>query len=329
MLVAVLALRAAEDDAPAPRPERILAPPTFAPAAGPNAQQEQVGGRAALSPPVVEAGPASYPGLHNVVAATDEVWSGAVPAGAAGFESLRRLGVRTVISVDGARPDLAEAARQGLRYVHLPVQYRAIRPERRAQLARALRDLPRPIYVHCHHGKHRAPSAAAAALIGLGELDVAAGCALQQRAGTAASYVGLYECVRSATRIDAAELNLTPAEFPAVHSVESVVAAMVSLDQTWERLLAIDAAGWATPPEHPDLTPAAEAGQLADMFRVLTAECGAADYAPQFQSWLHESATAGATLESALLAGRHDRVCAPFQRIQTLCIECHRQWRDR
>jgi hypothetical protein len=46
------------------------------------------------------------PGLHNVHRITDTRFSGSSPEGDEGFRSLQKLGVKTVLSVDGARPDV-------------------------------------------------------------------------------------------------------------------------------------------------------------------------------------------------------------------------------
>jgi len=54
--------------------------------------------------------------LPNAVRVHAKVISGGLPA----LEELRSLGVKTVVSVDGALPDLASAEKCGLRYVHLP-----------------------------------------------------------------------------------------------------------------------------------------------------------------------------------------------------------------
>src|SRR5262245_50112426 len=99
-----------------------------------------------------------------------KVISGGLPEGDAAFAELIALGVKTVISVDGAQPDVASARRFGLRYIHLPHGYDGVPPERMKELAKAVRDLPGPIYIHCHHGKHRSPAAAAVACVGAGLL---------------------------------------------------------------------------------------------------------------------------------------------------------------
>src|SRR4051812_22126541 len=62
-------------------------------------------------------------GLHNIFRVTPSVYSGSSREGDDGFRSLRRLGVRTVLSVDGARPEVERARKHGLRYVHLPIGY--------------------------------------------------------------------------------------------------------------------------------------------------------------------------------------------------------------
>ncbi len=122
--------------------------------------------------------------LPNAFRLCPEVYSGGQPEGDAGFARLAALGVKTVISVDGARPDIATAARHGLRYVHLPHGYDGIPSDRGVQLAKALRELPGPVYIHCHHGKHRSPAAAAVACVGVGFIDNKTANAFLKQAGT-------------------------------------------------------------------------------------------------------------------------------------------------
>lgn len=58
------------------------------------------------------------PNLQHVSA---NVWSGGAPESDEAFASLNELGIRTIVSVDGARPDVAAARRYGLRYVNIPI----------------------------------------------------------------------------------------------------------------------------------------------------------------------------------------------------------------
>ena len=50
-------------------------------------------------------------------------------------------------------------------------------------------------------------------------------------------------------------------------AAKRMTAAMVEVDHAWAHLEAIKAAGWKVPHDHPDLVPAAEAGQLTDNLR--------------------------------------------------------------
>src|SRR5262249_23747412 len=54
------------------------------------------------------------PGLHNVIELSERLLSGSEPEGDEGFGSLAKLGVKTIVSVDGARPDIDRARANGL-----------------------------------------------------------------------------------------------------------------------------------------------------------------------------------------------------------------------
>ena len=121
-------------------------------------------------PTMSDQSPRDYPGIHNAVAFHDGFISGSVPEGEAGFETLAAMGVKTIISVDGAVPDVDMARARGLRYIHLPIGYNGFDEQRRLELARATRDAMNDgaVYIHCHHGKHRSAGAAAVVIASLG-----------------------------------------------------------------------------------------------------------------------------------------------------------------
>src|SRR5687768_5858134 len=170
-------------------------------------------------------------GLHNVYRLSDRLYSGGGPEDDAGFAALQTLGVKTVVSVDGAAPDAATAGRYGLRYVHVPVGYDGIPREKAWRIAKAARDLPGPVYVHCHHGKHRGPAAAACVLLALDTSytrDDAA--AWLSQAGTDPRYRGLVELPRTLPRPSAADLDALPADFPPVVAVPDLTRLMVAID---------------------------------------------------------------------------------------------------
>ena len=111
-----------------------------------------------------------YPELHNLIQVTGQMYMGAEPKTEAAFQQLAELGVRVIVSVDGARPHLELAKKHGMRYVHIPIGYDGFSPEAAKSFTRAANELGDIIYVHCHHGKHRGPAGAAAICLCRGKL---------------------------------------------------------------------------------------------------------------------------------------------------------------
>jgi hypothetical protein len=94
--------------------------------------------------------------------------------------------------------------------VHLPHGYDGISPVR----AKAVRNLPGPVYVHCHHEKHRSPAAAAVACIRARLLNSQQGSQVLQVAGTNHNYKGLFESVERTRAIEKTVLDVLSDEFP-------------------------------------------------------------------------------------------------------------------
>jgi hypothetical protein len=295
-----------------------------------------------LAPPTIDAkAPIDAPGLHNLVAFHADVWSGSVPAGDAGFDSLKSLGVRTILSVDGALPDLDRARERGMRYVHLPIGYDGFDDARKVELARAVRDLPRPIYIHCHHGKHRSAGATATVAVALGWLTPELAADRMKVAGTAAGYTGLWSCTANAVPLAAAVIDAAPADFPERTTPTSLVAAMVEIDEVHDRLKRVQKAGWRAPNDHPDLAPLADAGRLADLYRLLDDDAQLKDV-PESQratvrEWLVREGLAAARLEGLLeamdasvpdRAALNLRADASLALLGASCKACHQQHRD-
>jgi protein tyrosine phosphatase (PTP) superfamily phosphohydrolase (DUF442 family) len=269
-------------------------------------------------------------GLHNLFRVSDRMYSGSSPDGDTGFASLGRLGVKTVISVDGAKPDVTAAQKHGLRYVHLPIGYDGITSERAAQLAKAVRDLPGPVYLHCHHGKHRGPAACAAVRL---TLDPAWTPAQAERwlsvAGTDPKYSGLVGIPHTLKPPSSDTLNATAADFPTEARVTDLVRLMVDVDERWDHLKAAKAAGWKTPKDHPDLDPPHEAVLLTELYREAARQAGSAAKGKEFVTILIEGEVAALDLEAALRTGNAKDTTTAFSRSQALCAKCHEKYRDR
>jgi protein tyrosine phosphatase (PTP) superfamily phosphohydrolase (DUF442 family) len=276
-------------------------------------------------------GPLELPGVHNVWRVMDGLYSGSSPEGERGFQSLAELGIRTIISVDGARPEVELARKYGMRYVHVPVGYHGITPEQGRLLALAVRHLPGPIYLHCHHGRHRGP---AASMVIRRCLDRS--CTAEQvreflkRAGTDPRYVGLYAVADAFGYLAPDELAVPPASFPEIASVPAMAEAMVQVDHHWHHLQQCQKAGWAVPPDHPDVVPAHEAVQLMEAFREALRLPEAMKQPQEFRDGLADSARLAEELADLLRAQppQTSAANAVFNRIRQQCTRCHSRFRD-
>ena len=274
------------------------------------------------------------PGLHNVYRITDKLYSGSSPDGEDGFRSLQKLGVKTVISVDGARPDAATARKYGLRYVHIPFGYDGIPTQQVLRLAKAVRDLPGAVYVHCHHGKHRGPAAAAAIHLCLDEkCSIERALAEMRRAGTDLRYTGLYAVPKTLVRPSPKDLDRVSADFPEVAKVSDLAEFMVAIDARWENLKKIKSAGWQTPSDHPDLDPAHEALQLVEQFREASRSQIVRERPEEFRTWLKAAVDEVTGLERAFGTRKSREVERPladraFVEVGASCVRCHAKYRD-
>jgi hypothetical protein len=233
--------------------------------AQPIGAEENNPSRAAGLPPGIK--PLEVSGLHNVFALGTNVFSGSSPEGEEAFAALAMLGVKSIITVDGARPNVEAARRHGLRYVHLPHGYDGINTSLQMQLSKVGQSLAGPFYVHCHHGKHRGPTAAAVICMTLDGWTPVQAEAWLMMAGTATNYVGLYDVVRGFSKPTGEQLDRIPRTFPEIARVSGLVDAMVTIDERWEHLKAVRAAGYQVPKQHPDLKPPNEAVILWEHYR--------------------------------------------------------------
>ncbi|MCP4170106.1 MAG: dual specificity protein phosphatase family protein, partial [Fuerstiella sp.] len=179
---------------------------------------------------------------------------------------LRELGVRTVISVDGLKPDVDRARASGLRYIHLPHGYDGIPRQRALELAKAVRNFPGPIYIHCHHGSHRSPAASVVACITAGLIPADTGLQILRAAGTSPDYDGLYRSVQVARPINRSELDTLQVEFREAIDLPLMVEVMTQISQTLEHVEQIAQAGWQLPADDRDASAVQEVLLLQEHF---------------------------------------------------------------
>ena len=298
------------------------------------------GGETSRIDPVPASGPGETdrstavkdPGLPNLVRYESKVLVGGVPEPASAFRTLADMGVKTIVSVDGAIPDVAAAERHGLLYVHLPIGYRGIEPQRRLEIARAVQDGRGrgEVYLHCHHGKHRCASAAATALVSLGLLEPDEGISLMHRSGTSSHYPGLFQVVRESVPVDRVALQSVPTPQAAIERPTGLVESMVAAAESLGRLSEVADAAWRVPAHHPDLQPATEAAAITEAMRLmLELESAESDADAELVVLSRRSAAIAARLERLLATDRPDpdALDAAFTAVAATCVECHRAHR--
>jgi protein tyrosine phosphatase (PTP) superfamily phosphohydrolase (DUF442 family) len=301
-----LALSSIAEEPPAPPPET-------------NAGVADAGKLLLEKPPA-----GNYPHVHNLLRVTDGIYSGGEPDSEAAFAELAQLGVKTVVSVDGARPNLAAAKKHGLRYVHIPIGYDGIDEEAGRALARAAREAEPPLYFHCHHGKHRGPAAAAVACVAAGAAEGHAALEVLRQAGTGQEYAGLWRDV-AAYRPPSKDTTLP--ELVEVAEVDSIVVAMSQIDHAFDNLKLCQTAHWKTPLDHPDLVAAQEALIVREGLRE-TARTLSEGYDEQFITWMKDSESLAAEVESQLRAKQFEAATASMTRLDQACKRCHVEYRN-
>lgn len=181
--------------------------------------------------------------LANLHRFPGDFWLGGEPSDE-GLAELVARGVTTVISVDGHPPDVEAARKLGLRYIHLPISYENVPPETIRAIVAAWEGNKGGVYVHCHHGKHRGPAAAVAAVrVRNPKLSAAWGEESLKQVGTGAGYKGLYRSVCELRPENILALP-APTEFPSSVEPPDSVARMLEITEEVERinkLLAADA----------------------------------------------------------------------------------------
>jgi protein tyrosine phosphatase (PTP) superfamily phosphohydrolase (DUF442 family) len=276
--------------------------------------------------------------LPNAIQIHSKVISGGKPDGESAFRELQEMGVKTIVSVDGTKPEVALAKKYGLRYVHLPLGYNGISRERATELAKAVRDLDGSIYIHCHHGKHRSPAAATVACQSLGFLEPYASVKILTLAGTKEDYRGLFVAAASATRIDDSVLDAMQVDFPEFAKLSPLVETMVELDQLHDHLLRFTHATRSEQAAQADTDPAHDALLMHEHFQELLRSEGVASQPELFRRLLNESAKDAQSLESAIRQWHRSSeatsatlpksLSEPLKRLSANCSACHRQFRD-
>ncbi|MCA8991205.1 MAG: hypothetical protein KDA88_04460 [Planctomycetaceae bacterium] len=262
--------------------------------------------------------------LQNLMHVSTSIYSGSEPVSDKDFAELAKLGVRVVLSVDGAVPKVAEARRHGLRYIHVPFGYDGIPEEARLAILRATKEAEGPIYVHCHHGKHRGPAAAAIAA-------VATKCATKdtvrkvlELGGTNPHYAGLWRDVQAFELPDG---NVELPKLVEAADVDSMVQVMARMSRASEEL-----EGLLTNNQELSGAAAKSAAEqsllLKEEFRE-TVRLYLGDCDQKFQHLMRNSSGIAERVDAAVQDGKPIEVITrEFKLLKSECSRCHELYRD-
>jgi hypothetical protein len=266
----------------------------------------------------------AMPGLENFIKASNRISCGSEPHGKLAFETLKELGVNTVVSVDGAVPQRELAKAAGIRYVHIPVGYDGISQAAGRSLTRVVRETTGPIYIHCHHGRHRGPAAATLACRVEGTADVRRSIEIMVLAGTSRDYVGLWRDVKAFVVPDE-RVQLPP--LVEVAPLESLTAAMSRVSRRLGTLKASSTAGFGSSATAVHHTSAHDALLLHEALHEASRNLSS-DYNREFKTWLTQSVNAAKAVHDSLRSGSADTARRHFQALQRSCTQCHKTYRN-
>jgi protein tyrosine phosphatase (PTP) superfamily phosphohydrolase (DUF442 family) len=254
--------------------------------------------------------------------------SGGIPPGDEAFDLLAAQGFKLVVSVDGARPNLRAAQEAGLSYVHLPMGYHGVDESVALGLLRLMRTAHAPVFIHCHHGRHRAPAAAAIAALSVGQLDRQQVLACMQRAGTSRAYAGLWRSVES---YQVPEENVPLPELVSVAPGHPLPDAMVAMDHALERLeaLCLEREGKSLEELSPQFQ---EWLVLLDEGFQETFRYPRKNLPPPLPAWdqmLTASHTQSKRVADLVNLSDWEAVEAGLRHLRSTCRACHHHYRDR
>lgn len=286
--------------------------------------------------------PVSLGNLENFYRLSDHVFSGGEPESEQAFGQLAQMGVRTILSVDGAAPDAETAEKYGLRYVHVPLQYRGFSSAEIMELTKTFRELPGPFYVHCFHGRHRGPAAAALGRLVLDGVEREEALAeMRQWCGTSEKYEGLYQVIAGGEIPGAEETAAYDWDFPSLYKVSGFRQGMADLTRSYDLLEILVQQDWLPSEAHPDVDARNEARKTAEILQQCHELVDFKVYPEGFQHLMEQSVKEAENLEKALQAlyeessiGADARKAASakalnvFERLDQTCLTCHKQYRN-
>lgn len=256
--------------------------------------------------------------VENLVEIRPGTFISGQPSGTNAFHYLKTLGIKTVISVDGATPDVKTAKAYGMRYVHIPIGYGGITDRERLSLIRASEAIKPPYLLHCHHGIHRAPTAAGMILMANDSVSKREAKQIMREAGTSPAYKGLWKSIDTFTPKNPSQ---TLPKLQEITKPRELAAAMADIDRHWDVLVLAKSREWQPSPDHPDIS-LPHTSLLLHEGLVESQRLHQTDN-QAFKKLFDKSIAASDQLHQALKTNNHDPLRSHFNTLKKTCTACH------
>lgn len=259
--------------------------------------------------------------IENFYQISPDLYSGGEPYTPEAFALLKKHNIKSILTVDAAAPQVELARRHGIRYIQIPIGYDGIATDTANQIAQAYALAPKPMYVHCHHGKHRGPTACM--VIGVAHYNWSQSQAVKwlHDAGTAEAYKGLYQTARDFQKKD---YQPTPGrsltDFPETAKVDQLPRAMSDLGRIYDLLKKYA--------RQNEILKFDQAILLEEAFHEMQRTEFNKRQPQDYRDWMKHSEDLSIQLRAAL--DKQDATLAStiYQSLASTCKKCHIQYRD-
>ena len=257
--------------------------------------------------------------LDGVYKLDDNLYIGPAP-GKKHFSELKSLGIKSLISVDGAVPDLKGAESEEMSYAHVPIRYKGISDAQKLAILAAYEQLPKPVYLHCHHGIHRAPTSAMIILMNQKRRNKQSAIKEMKTIGTGLNYKGLYKTVETFEPIAESDIK-NHKTVPAKATLEDFTEQMAQLDRIFDRLKKYTTQNWKASgdnsPEHDSL-----------LFRESMTEIVRFNKDKRFHKELIKMQSDAVELEKEIKLKAFTAASQRVKQLRKDCRSCHEKYRD-
>lgn len=259
--------------------------------------------------------------IENFYQISSDLYSGGEPYSPEAFALLKKHNIKSILTVDAAIPQVELARKHGIRYIQIPIGYDGIATDTANEIAQAFELAPKPMYVHCHHGKHRGPTACM--VIGVAHYNWTEQQAVKwlHDAGTAEAYKGLYQTARDFKKKDyQPNRRKLLKDFPETAKVDQLPRAMADMGRIYDLLKKHN--------RNNEILKFDQAILLQEAFHEMQRTAFNQKQPQDYRDWMKASEEISIELRAALDKKDATLGSKLYQALASTCKKCHLKYRD-